>query len=391
MFVALATLVAVPASATAASRPPKNGAPQSAAFPTWSPDGKQIAFAYTTHQFSPAGRYRIVRTSSTPGGKVHTVLASNGECCSALQWEPGGRFLLDPSGGLKTLPAQGGKPKRIEFMSCGTDRNSWGCSTAGLVVAPNHEYAATLTSSDPTDPHSSYGIGLVKLEPGKRPVVLASPLTAEENVNEVLDSPLAFSPDGTDLVFSRSSWDGWNAGPASLMAISLTGGASVPLAQSGIPGASLVPNDATQVQWSPDGNWIAYVEADYKNNFQKLEVVPTTGASTPHVLGTCNEYLSPLGFSWSPASNLIAFDCAVQSDEGESIASSQFETVKPDGTDATSLLDGHNLVYDQEFFAGGPRWSPDGSRLLFLAQRPLSGIDHVFTVRADGGHLIRRG
>ena len=134
-------------------------ATQSAAFPTWSPDGKQIAFAFTTHNFSPSARYRIVRTSSKQGGKVHTVLSSNGECCSALQWEPGDRFLLDPSGGLKTVPVQGGKPKRIEFMSCGTDRNSWGCSTAGLVVAPNLEYAATLTSSDPTDRTAATGSG----------------------------------------------------------------------------------------------------------------------------------------------------------------------------------------------------------------------------------------
>lgn len=388
LCVVVAVLAAVGAVFISGASAASHRAARSAAFPTWSPDGKQIAFAYTTHQFSPAGRYRIVRTSSKPGGKIHTVLASNGECCSALQWEPGGRFLLDPSGGLKTLPVQGGKPKRIEFMSCGTDRNSWGCATAGLVVAPNHEYAATLTSPDPTDPHSPYGIGLVRLQPGEKPVVLASQLTAEES-SGVLDSALAFSPDGTQLVFSRSSWDGWNAGPASLMAISLTGGASVPLAQSGIPGASLVPNDATQVQWSPDGSWVAYVEPDSTASFQKLEVVPTTGVGTARVLATCN-YSSLLGFSWSPTSDLVAYDCEGQSDEEESVEGSQFETVKPDGTDYTDLLGSRKLVYDQEFFAGGPRWSPDGSRLLFLAQRPLSGIDHVWTVLADGSHLTRR-
>lgn len=176
------------------------------------------------------------------------------------------------------MPVQGGKPKRIAFLSCGTDRNPWGCAAYGLILSGNREYAATSTTSDPSDPHSSYGIGLVRLQPGKRPVVLASTLTAEENSAEVIDRALAFSPDGTQLVFSRSSWDGWNAGQPAVLAISLAGGGSVPLAQSGIAGASLVPNDAAQVQWSPDGNWVAYVEPDSAGTLQKLEVVPTMGA-----------------------------------------------------------------------------------------------------------------
>jgi Tol biopolymer transport system component len=208
---------------------------------------------------------------------------------------------------------------------------------------------------------------------------------------DVLDAPLAFSPDSTQLVFSRSSWDGWNSGPPALMAINVAGGGSVPLAQSGITGASVVPNDATQVQWSPDGNWVAYAEPDSTGNyFQKLEVVPTTGAGTPRTLVTCN-YSSLLGFSWSPTSSLIAYDCEAQSDEGESLESSQFETVKSDGSDSTDLLSGRKLDYDQGFLgAGGPRWSPDGSRLLFLAERPFSNIAHIWTVQADVSHLIRR-
>jgi hypothetical protein len=70
----------------------------------------------------------------------------------------------------------------------------------------------------------------------------------EENAMDVLDAPLAFSPDSTQLVFSRSSWDGWNSGPPALMAINVAGGGSVPLAQSGITGASVVPNDARRSQ-----------------------------------------------------------------------------------------------------------------------------------------------
>jgi Tol biopolymer transport system component len=65
--------------------------------------------------------------------------------------------------------------------------------------------------------------------------------------------------------------------------------------------------------------------------------------------------------------------------------------MKPDGSDSTDLLSGRKLDYDQGFLgAGGPRWSPDGSRLLFLAERPFSNIAHIWTVQADGSHLTRR-
>ena len=76
------------------------------------------------------------------------------------------------------------------------------------------------------------------------------------------------------------------------MAAPIGGGKPVPLAQSGIPGAGLVPNDAPQVQWSPDGRWVAFVEN------QSLEVVRTAGGSAPRVLATCPDVEVPFSVSW---------------------------------------------------------------------------------------------
>jgi Tol biopolymer transport system component len=361
-------------------------APQNAAFPTWSADGKQIAFV----ERPSSNRYRIVRTSSNPGGAVETVLRAEGRCCAQLLWAADGQILFDPSGGLKSVHVPGTKPQRVLLGSCGIDRNSWGCSTMGFFLSANRRYAAAEVTEDPSDPHSSLGVTLVKMRPGRAPIELTTPLPEEESKQRVIDSALAFSPDGEQLVYSRASWDGWSEeGPPALMALKIGSAGSVPLAQSGIPGASLVPNDATQVQWSPDGSWVAYVEPDSTASFQKLEVVPTTGVGAARVLATCN-YSSPLGFSWSPTSDLVAYDCEGQSDEEESVEGSQFETVKPDGTDYTDLLGSRKLVYDQVASGGPPRWSPDGSRLLFMAELPLSDVDHVWTVRADGSHLTRR-
>ena len=384
MFVAVVALslgALTTGLAAAASHRAKTGAPPSAAFPTWSPDGKQIAFAYLTS----SKRYRIVRTSSKPGGAVDTVLQAKGHCCAQLLWAADGRLLFDPSGGLKSAHVPGGKPARLLLGSCGIQRNSWGCSTLGFFLSPNHDYAAAEVTNDPTDPHSSYAATLVKMSPRRSPVELTTPLPTEEGQDGVIDIALSFSPDGRQLVYSRAPWDGWgDEGPPALMAIKLSGGASVPLAQSGIPGASLVPSDAAQVEWSPNGAWVAYDEYDSADGIQSLDVVPTMGQATPRVLATCDLH-TDFGFSWSPSSKLIAYDCGKGFGE-----SGQLVTVKPDGTRRTDLLRGRRLGYVQDGVDDQPQWSPDGSRLLFAASG-VGGGDRVFTVRADGSHLTRFG
>jgi Tol biopolymer transport system component len=356
--------------------------------PSWSPDGKQIAFAYLRYVSqknccgSPPSlvptQYRIVRTSSRPGRAVHTVLAAKSWCCWQLQWAAGGRILANLNGGrkgLESVSAQGGKTRQLVLPGCQD------CGPSGFLLSPNREYAAVATSD--SDPHVAWGIALVRLRPGRTPAVVMGPLATEEAQHPYFDVILAFSPDGKQLVFSRYSWDGWNGGPSALMAIRLDGGGSVPLAQSGIPGAGLVPNDAQQLQWSADGRWVAYVEGDSQSN-QTLEVVPTAGGTTPRVLATCGAQ-SVLRFAWSPTSKSIAYNCTT----GGNWTGGQFMTVSPEGTHLTNLLKGHSLTFVWHFSV--PQWSPDGSRLLFLAQGVGHRTAHVWTVRPDGRDLTRIG
>lgn len=117
---------------------------------------------------------------------------------------------------------------------------------------------------DCSDPHCGEFLELVRLSPGGGSAEFApGPI-----------DPYAFrgfSPDSRQLVFS---------GASDLMALPLDGSNPVPLAQSGILDASLVPGDAQRVQRSPDGSWVAYVE--YGSTYiHKLEVVPTSGAGGP--------------------------------------------------------------------------------------------------------------
>jgi Tol biopolymer transport system component len=383
VVVVIVVLVAVAAgaafvvgSATASHRLAK-AAVADAISPSWSPDGKQIAFVLRAVG-SHTG-YRIVRTSSKPGSAVHTVLSANGACCYDMKWGAGGQILVIPSSRLTSVDVHGGKPKRVDFS--GTCRAS-PCSPQSFILSRNREYAG-VTTMDGGSVHSPYGIQLVRMKPGRDPAVLPAP---DGQVNDWI---LAFSPDGRQLVFSRSPWDPYGQGPPAtplLLAVRIGSRQPVPLAQSGIPGGSLVPSDVLEAQWSPDGRWVAFTEGQGLSAARSLEVVSTTSASAPSVVGTCPDWLS--GFSWSPTSMLVAYYCTNLETDG----SSQLMTVKPDGSQLTNPLGDHRLTA-YSYYQGErqPQWSPDGSRLLILARRLGHQTIRVWTVRPNGHDLVRLG
>jgi Tol biopolymer transport system component len=172
------------------------------------------------------------------------------------------------------------------------------------------------------------------------------------------------------------------------MAARLPGGAPVRLAQSGIPGAALLPGDVQQIQWSPDGRWVAFVVGAGLGEGHALSVVSTTGADATRVVATCPAPGFLSGLAWSPTSDSIAFDCTSSFD-----GRAQLITVSADGTHLTNLLSGRPLTYVGYYSPGkrAPEWSPDGFRLLFEARRVGHRRVHVWTIRADGSHLTQIG
>jgi Tol biopolymer transport system component len=315
--------------------------------PTWSPNGNEIAFA------EGAATYRIVTAPASGGGAMRTVYsAKNVEgCCEPLLWSATGRILFQSNFSLMSVRPDGGKATTL------ASNISW------FFLSPNGATAAF----DGPGGKSPSGIGLVNVSGGE-PVMVPRPANAGDVVN-------GFSPDGTDLIFSRVPFvNGEFDGSSAFMVEHVGGGTPVPLSRSGLIGASRLPADSLYPQWSPDGRWIAFYDRG------KLEIVSTVDASAPRtVAGWVEE-----GFSWSPTSKLIACFC------GPNREHVRFTTINSQGTKRTVLWASRSLHYRPEDSQDLPQWSPDGSKLVFLARvgPPLNPLQ-VWVVGADGTGLRR--
>lgn len=330
--------------------PAQASSPLEAANPTWSPDGAQIAFAYVGES-----RQWLEVMRATDGGGKHPAYVSRDGCCEPVLWAAGDRIAFIDNFEVSSVAATGGKPAKL-----------FG-STPWFILSPNGQ---TIALDDGCGcGHSPDSVALVGVRGGK---VLVVP--RPKNTSDSIDG---FSPDGTQLVFTRGPWN-YNGNPKGkpmVIVESVHGGTPVPLARSGLIGAAYLPAGAVAPQWSPDGKWIAFVVPGAKPN---LDIVSTRGG-TPTVLVSSFDGSS---FSWSPRSTRIAF--------GARAALGRLVTVDLQGTQVV-VSGSVNWVSDDSW--DRPQWSPDGTKLVFMGLvgpnvpgRPPAGI---WVVDADGTGLKR--
>jgi Tol biopolymer transport system component len=351
-------VVAIVAPGVLAGASPAANSALALSNPAWSPDGAHIAFASHVDGH-PLGRLVVADAS---GSHAHTVYSSRAACCGPIQWASSTLVVFVDDYQLKSLNLETGRILRLAS------------NAPDFTFSPNRQTVAFINGC--ACGHAADAIGITSSD--RRGVRLIS---KPKGATDTIDG---FSPDGTQLVFTRAPFaanGNTTAGPA-LMSQALRGGAPVPLSHSGIIGSSLIPSGAQGVEWSPDGRWIAYISA------RGLEIVSTSGGKRRLLVPA-----SPLesawltSYAWSPKSTEIAYPAASKSATGSGVLT-RLATITVSGKAHllwTSSLDWVSLFTGQQ-----PAWSPDGSRLIFAGKTSLrSEASGIYEVAADGGSLRR--
>jgi serine/threonine protein kinase len=209
---------------------------------------------------------------------------------------------------------------------------------------------------------ASYALWRMWPSPESVTPLRASPLISLPGVTR---SP-SFSPDGNHVAFS---WTGPAGGNPDIYVQQI--GAGVPLPLTTDPG-----NDYSPL-WSPDGRWIAFLRGQGEGGSpHELRLVPPLGG--PERLLTDvrpRGFLRPLSLTWCPDST-----CVVLTDwAGEG---------KPDALFVVSLESGEKRQLtspgDAVFADSDPAISPDGTRLVFRRETaPFNGELMLVSLRSD--------
>ena len=174
--------------------------------------------------------------------------------------------------------------------------------------------------------------------------------------NGVRDSNPAWSPDGTKIAFSSNL----NTYYKRIYVMDANGDNPIRL--------TLVDR-TNSPEWSPDGGKIAFMTYNRSESRHEIHVMDANGDNRVSLTRNDN-YISDSGLTWSPDGTKIAFVREMR-DRRRNLPCTEIHVMDANGDNPVQLTrsiytgaDGRTRCYN----AGGPAWSPDGTKIAFGVQ-----------------------
>lgn len=291
------------------------------AFPTWSPDGRRVAF----YRFSEHGT-AIYTVPALGGTEQRLHVGFTGPWTAGLDWSPDGKVLAF---------SEGREDKNRAWIALLSLADS---TTRPLTSPSNQEYDSAPAFS-PDGSKVVFIRGIVAGVVSDLYVVSATGGTPKQLTFDktwIFGSP-SWTSDGRDIVFSSA-----RGGQGALWRVPASGGTPQPVAGVGV------------IAWapsiSPKGNRLVYQRMAFKDSVFRLNL---TGNN--HRQGDPTLLRSENGINWrpqfSPDGKKFAF-------ESNGLGYPEIWACDSDGLHCAPLTSLRGT-------AGAPRWSPDGRYIAF--------------------------
>ncbi len=363
--------------------------------PSFSPDGKEVVFAWNRGE---GNNYDLFRKPIGPWEPMQ--LTSHPAAEFSPEWSPDGRLVafVRASFGEKwevlIVPALGGRERKLTEIAAHTEMLgpflAWTPDSSALAIVDR------VASDGP------YGLFLLSMDTGDRHTLTSPPRSTHG------DSSLSFSPDGRSLAFVRYSavnvsdihiltlasnyspqgepkrltFDGllasspvWTAGGREIVFWSRRLGSSGlwrAAASGSVPPLPLaaVRRASPPISISRQGDRLVYGEDIFERDIWRLKIAgtgPISGTPARFIASSREDDSLP---RFSPDGTRIAF-------RSNRTGSAEIWISDSNGQNPSPLTNSGDPV------TGTPCWSPDG-RLIVFGARPGGNLD-IFVVVADGG------